>query len=155
MSAPRLDHLSHDHAERPRCLVCAQGRSGQIDLGRVEKLLCDGNKISVVARKFGLGDDSLRRHWNGISPKRRDFLRAGPLVRAALATKAEEEQVMTLDHLRIVRSSLYRALAQALDLRDHSAVAALGGQLTRNIALSAQIIGEWAPRPSAVQNNFS
>lgn len=149
MAPPKVDHLSHDFAERPRCAICAAGRDGRIDLPRIEKLLCDGNKISAVARRYGLSSDSLSRHWAGISPERRDFLRAGALTNAMQA-KAEEEKVNTVSHLQIIRSSLYRALAQALELRDHSAVAAIGNALTKNVSLTAQLIGEWVPSPSAV-----
>jgi hypothetical protein len=131
VAPPKVDHLSHDAAERPRCKVCAAGRDGRIDLTRIEKLLADGKKISMVARRYRLSSDSLSRHWAGISEERRNFLRAGGLERAALQAKAEEEKVATIDHLRIIRSSLYRALAQALELRDHAAVAAIGNALTR------------------------
>ena len=61
----RLVDLRHDEWDRPRCLICSTGRSGEIDLLRIEKLLADRAKPKAVAENFGLNYDALRRQGRG------------------------------------------------------------------------------------------
>ena len=98
----RLVHLRHDEWDRPRCSMCSAGRAGEIDLLRIEKLLADRAKLKAVAAKFGLKHDALRRHWEGVSTDRKNYLRVGrQLSQEALAAATAEEKVSTIDHLRI------------------------------------------------------
>jgi hypothetical protein len=92
--------LTHDDWDRSRCSICVAGRSGALDLLRVEKLLADRSRMAAVAQKFELSYDSLRRHWLGISMERRNFLQRGrQLSKEALAAEIAEERLSTIDHL--------------------------------------------------------
>jgi len=102
---PRLVHLRHDDWGRPRCSICGAGRAGEIDLLRIENLLADRAKLKAVAVKFGLKHDALRRHWEGITTDRKNYLRMGRQVsQEALVAATAEEKVSTIEHLRIVRA---------------------------------------------------
>ena len=136
-------------------LICSAGRAGEIDLLRIEKLLADRAKLKAVAAKFGLKHDALRRHWEGVSTDRKNYLRVGrQLSQEALAAATAEEKVSTIDHLRIVRAGLHKLFQHAVEVNDHGGGASLAAALDRNIMHGAQLAGEWQPGPS-VQNNVA
>jgi hypothetical protein len=145
--------LTHDDWDRSRCSICVAGRSGAIDLLRIEKLLADRSRLSVVAQKFEVSYDALRRHWLGLSAERKNYLQRGrQLSKDALAAELAEEKISTLDHLRIVRSGLHRLFIGAVELGDCSGGAALARAIEHNVMRGAHLAGEWQPGPTTVQN---
>jgi hypothetical protein len=73
----REPRLSHDFYQRPRCSVCRLGREGAVDLPRIEKLLADGARLKPVGEKFGVPWCALWRHWLGVTPERKNYLKFG------------------------------------------------------------------------------
>jgi hypothetical protein len=148
-------NTQHDDWDRPRCQICRAGRTGEIDLTRIEKLLADRSKLRAVAEKFNVSRDALWRHWQGVGTDRRNYLRMGrELSVDALRAATAEEKISTIDHLRIVRAGLHQLFKHAVDLSDHTGGASLAQALDRNIMHGAQIAGEWQPGPN-VQNNVA
>jgi hypothetical protein len=153
MAADPLPHLTHDHWDRPRCSICRAGRSGGVDLLRVEKLLADRARLRNVAKTFELPRAALYRHWRAVSNERRDYLRTGKQqTQDALAAAAAEEKISTIDNLRIVRGGLHKLFAHAVETSDHSGGAALARALDTNLMNSARLAGEWTPAPGTVNN---
>jgi hypothetical protein len=146
---------THDDWDRPRCSICVAGRSGALDLLRIEKLLADRSRMAFVAPKFEVSYDALRRHWLGVSAERKNYLQRGrQLSKEALAAELAEEKLSTIDHLRIVRGGLHRLFCHAVEINDHSGGAALAGAIEKNVRSGALLAGEWQPGP-AVQNNVT
>ena len=141
--ARREVHLTHDDWDRPQCSICAAGRSGKIDLLRIEKLLSEHAELRAIAKQFDVSHHSLRQHWQGVSAERRNYLEKGrQLVKEALAAELAEEKISTVDHLRIVRGGLQRSFAHAVETNDHRGAASLAAVLEKNIMDGARLAGE-------------
>jgi hypothetical protein len=145
--------LTHDDWDRSRCSICVAGHSGAIDLLRIEKLLADRSRLSVVSQKFEVSYDALRRHWLGLSAERKNYLQRGrQLSKEALAAELAEEKISTIDHLRIVRGGLHRLFCHAVEVNDHSGGASLAQAIEKNVMRGALLAGEWQPGPSGQTN---
>jgi hypothetical protein len=150
----REPHLSHDNYSRSRCSVCRLGREGNgPDIPRVEALLAAGARLKPLAKKFGIAPFSLRRHWAEVSANRKSYLHFGAqLSREALTVAVHEEKIGSLDHLKIVRAALHRALQLALRSNDLHGVASISNALSTNILQGAKLAGEWDDGPRTVTN---
>ena len=151
----REPHLSHDNYSRSRCSICRMGREGNgPDIPRVEALLAAGARLKPLAKKYGIAPFSLRRHWAEVSANRKSYLHFGAqLSREALTVAVHEEKIGTLDHLKIVRAVLHRALQLALRSNDLHAVSTIANALSTNIQQGAKLAGEWVEEPRSVTNN--
>ena len=147
----RDDHLSHDDWSRD-CVICRAGRSGQIDLLRIERLLAErAISMHAAARQYQISRDALMRHWHGISVERKNFLLFGrKLHDQALAAAAAEEKLAGLDHLRIARASAHRGLARAVELGDLGQIASLSRQVAEISKDILKMSGEWRDDPKNV-----
>jgi hypothetical protein len=157
MAAHCEAHLTHDSWERSRCTICIAGRTAEIDLVRIEKLLADGQKLKPLAAQFGVSWCSLRRHWVELSPARKQYLRFGSkLGREAALAAVNEEKIAAVDHFRLTRSALHKALWSALQSGNFHAVATLAGALDRNIEAATRLTGEWPSDavPHSITNNI-
>jgi len=131
-----------------RCKVCYH-----LERIRIELLLAQGASQRSVARKFGLSEDSVQRHWTRhIDDERRARLVVGPVAMEALAARLAEESESILDHHRVVRAGLYERYSACLAAGDSSGVALLAGRLTEINNAISKLTGELANSP-LVQNN--
>jgi hypothetical protein len=135
-------------------VICRAGRSGQIDLLRIERLLAErAISMHAAARQYQISRDALMRHWHGISVERKNFLLFGrKLHDQALAAAAAEEKLAGLDHLRIARASAHRGLARAVELGDLGQIASLSRQVAEISKDILKMSGEWRDDPKNVTN---
>jgi hypothetical protein len=144
MADRRLAHLLHDDWMRPKCSVCAAAREGKIDVPRVEVLLASGARLKPTAARFGINPFALRRHWQEISPSRKNHLKFGThLAQQALQARVADERLAVVDHLVLVRNTLHKSFALAFQAGDHAAVANLARVIADNVERTARLGGEW------------
>ena len=115
-----------------------------------------GAHLKPVAEKFAINAFALRRHWQGVSLNRKTYLRFGSkLSQEALQARVAEEQLATIDHLSLIRNSLYKALTFALAASDYNAVANLARALGDCVERSARLSGEWKEGPRTTVTNIA
>jgi hypothetical protein len=137
----------HFHSRKgPPCSVCAHKDRSRIEQGRVA-----GISLDNLAKKFGIGRDSIHRHWtNHVS----DDVKAQYLLEVPikdLAARASDESVSVLEYLSIVRAVLLQQFQLAASCNDRNGTAVLGGRLTEVLREIGRLTGEILRAP-AVQN---
>ena len=143
MSAPKKGHR--------RCRVCYH-----LERTRIELLLAGGASQRSVARKFGLSEDSVQRHWTRhIDDERRARLIVGPVAREALASQVAEESSSVLDHYRAIRAGLYTLYDAAVSAHDRSGGALIAGRLIEVNNAVAKLTGELAQSPLIQHNHLN
>jgi hypothetical protein len=156
MAEKRLEHLTHDAWARPKCSVCAAARKGEIDIPRVEAILASGGRLKPVAAQFNLNPYALRRHWQAVSPARKNYLKFGSrLSQEALQARVADERLAAIDHLVLVRNGLHKSFALAFQAGDYNAVANIGRAISDTVERAARMTGEWKDhQPASVTNNI-
>ncbi len=134
---------------RHKCRVCLHP-----ERHRAEIMICSGAAVKAVARKIKVPYDSLYRHWRKhVTPAQKRDMVLGKTAAFALADRVADESASVLDHLRFVRSSLYRSFENACDANDRNSVAALSGRIHENLRLTGDITGELTKSPLLQVNN--
>ncbi|MGC8519264.1 MAG: helix-turn-helix domain-containing protein [Steroidobacteraceae bacterium] len=137
-----------DESEKPKqrrgvCSICVHQ-----ERARAELLLAAGGKFSETARKFGMSEDSLERHWKRYVPeKHRKALRPGAealLARMELSAQIAEENTSSLDHLKAVRAILWQMLTESRARGQTLPAAAAAAQYVKTCALIGKLTGELA-----------
>jgi hypothetical protein len=131
---------------RSRCTVCQSDRRAQAEI-----LLAKGDSFAATARKLGLSQDALERHWKRhCTAQMREALKPGAkalAARAELAGQIAEEGVSTLQHLQAARALLWQMLVDERSA-GHTALATMAAaQYSKVCGLIAKITGEWATHP--------
>jgi transposase-like protein len=138
---------------RTQCSICPH-----VERARAELLLARGDQVRATARKFGMSEDALARHWrNHVSEEQRAGLVLGGQALAAqqsLAVQVAEANGSVLDNYLATRSALWTRLVVELS-GGHSTVAAiLATQITRVNDSIARLTGELAASPLIQQTNI-
>ena len=126
----------------PKCTVCAHE-----DRVLIDNLLASGADGHAVARRFRLGKDAPRRHYERhVSDQYKASVRAGPFgSEENLRKLVAEGQATDLETLRAYRALINsRALAN-FEVGADAAFAGLAKAAHDNIALHAKITGGLAP----------
>lgn len=132
-----------------RCTVCAHP-----EVLRINGQIAYGEDIAEIARRFGLGHMSLRRHASGghISDQVYAAARIGHVEAMDEAVRAgAEEDKAVLERLRSMYaycSPIWLKMAETGAVRS---MVALGDFMLRILDRIARVSGEWAPRPGGVQ----
>src|SRR3954467_8280627 len=98
----------------PRCRVW-----DNTERKRAETALANGATLRAVARKFNLSEDSLQRHWSRhVTDDAKAQYIIGPVAdkKEKLAAAILDENMSSLDHYRIIRSTLYAAFDNAAEV---------------------------------------
>jgi len=131
---------------RRQCTICShQARA------HAEILLARGDTIASTARRLGMSQDALERHWKRhCTEEMRAALKPGAkalAARQALAGQLAEEGSNSLDHLRAARALLWQMLVTEREA-GHTALATMAAtQFVKACGLIAKITGEWADSP--------
>ena len=134
-----------------QCAVCLHVRRTELELE-----LAGGARQTAVARKYGIGHDSISRHWRQhIDEARKARLLVGPVQQAALAARICEENSSVIDNLRVIRAGLFESFDLALKAGDRNSAAQLAGRLQENLRIVANITGELSASPFVQVNNTS
>ncbi|HUN74381.1 MAG TPA: hypothetical protein VMU40_07695 [Steroidobacteraceae bacterium] len=118
------------------------------DAARANLLLASGKRPAEVARKFGMSDDALRRHWaNHVSEEQRAALVLGGralIDREGLAAEVAEQSQSIIENLRGEAAVLWRHL-----LREQTGTKAamVAGALTKVYSLLGHFTGELSQSP--------
>lgn len=125
--------------KRPRpCGVCRHA-----ERERIELLRASGVSIDKIAEKFGLSRDMVWRHWRDhVDDARRQTYLTGPKLLGELSEIAAEESSSVLDHLRVMRSLLFKALSNSAQSGDYSRMAQLSPPLLKVLKQLGQTTGE-------------
>ena len=144
---------------RKQCTVCTHE-----ERARAELLLAKGDGYAETARKLGMSQDALERHWKRhTTEEMRKALQPGAKALAArleLAGQIAEENTSSLEHLKAARALAWQMV---IDEREagHTALATMAlAQYTKIGSLIARINGELADTPLASspllqQNNLT
>jgi hypothetical protein len=130
----------------PACTVCTHKDRARIEASRVA-----GVSLDNLAKKFGLGRDSIHRHMKSHVD---DDLRASYIAETPirdLAEAAASEGVSVLEYLSIVRAVLMTQFQLAASCNDKNGTAVLAGRLTEVLREIGRLTGEILRAP-AVQN---
>jgi hypothetical protein len=123
---------------RSKCKVCKHP-----ERWRIELLKAGGASLNSLARKFGVGRDSIDRHWHRhVSPETKASHLCGPAELASLAGKAAQESDSVLDYLRMCRVVLTSQMSVASEAGDTRGAAYVTGQLVKVLDSIARITGE-------------
>jgi hypothetical protein len=131
---------------RKRCTICQHEARAHAEI-----LLARGDSFAATARKLGMSQDALERHWRRhCTEQMREAMKPGAkalAARAELAGQIAEEGVSTLDHLRAARALLWQMIVEERGA-SHSALATMAAaQYSKVCGLIAKITGEWAVNP--------
>jgi len=132
-----------------KCRVC-----GHPERVRLELLLAGGASLNAVAKKFTLSRHAVGRHWHThVSSERKAALVLGPVQRAALAARLDEENASVVDSFRAVRAGLWAVYDSAITAGDGAVAALIAGKLHENLTAIARITGQLAGAASTITNN--
>lgn len=137
----------------PQCQCCHS-----TERKRAEKALANGATLRAVARKFNLSEDSLQRHWSRhVTDDAKARYIVGPIAdkKEKLAAAVLDENMSSLDHYRIIRSTLYATFDNAAEVGDRTAIDRLAGRLHENLRDCARLTGELQPMLVGQQNNIN
>jgi transposase-like protein len=123
----------------PQCTVCRHREHAAIDLG-----LARGVSLGALARRYGVGPDSLYRHrLNHLPPQLQAKLLAGPDIEGVdLDRLREVESQSLLMNLVSLRNRLFASLDVAEEAGDGNMLARISGQLHRNMELVGKLLGD-------------
>ena len=134
-----------------RCQGC-----NHLERVRIERLLSAGASIKGTARKFEIDYHALRRHWiNHVSSEvRATYIAGAGVAKDQLEEVVADESLALIDHYRIVRGALYKAISAASEVGDNNALALLAGRLHENFRDCGRLTGELQRGPLLnIQNN--
>jgi hypothetical protein len=123
----------------PACTVCSHRERTAIDLA-----IARGVSMNAIAKRSGLGADSLARHArNHLPPQLRAQLIAGPdLDGVDLPRLRETESQSLLLHLVSLRHRLFAALDTAEEFGDGHMLSTLSSQLHKNLEITGKLLGD-------------
>jgi hypothetical protein len=134
---------------RHRCAFCLH-----ISRHQYEVWLASGLGMKTVARRSGLSYGTVTNHWARHVP---DFIKRrlvqSRVVAYELADKCANESAETIDHLRYIRSGLYRLYDLALEGGDVALGAIAAGRLHENLRDGSRLTGELTAAPFLQVNN--
>jgi hypothetical protein len=132
------------------CQVCVHP-----ERGRVESAIANGAAQKATARKFGLSEFSVHRHWKKhVSPERRAQLTIGGSAKLhEIAERAAAENMSLLDYLSITRSTLMAQFLNASEAGDRHGCALIASRLHESLRMIAQLTGELTKVGAQVTNN--
>lgn len=141
--------MSNNSASANTCSVCAH-----LERWRMEMLLAGGASVRAVAEKFGVGYHSVWRHWHRhVDDDRKAALVTGPIKLSEIADRAANENASLLDHLLMVRNTLFRRLAICEIAGDNTGVSTIAGRVLECLKVWAQVTGELARVGTTINNN--
>src|ERR1700738_3727744 len=121
-----------------RCQVCRCSEKWRIEL-----LCAGGASRSSLAKKFGVHEDAIDRHWrNHVTAEAKAGYLCGPAELATLAEKAALEGDSVLDYLKLCRTVLTGQVSAMTEAGDGRGAAYVAGQLTRTLEAIARVTGE-------------
>src|SRR5262245_31244727 len=121
-----------------QCTVCAHREASAIDLA-----LARGVSVTVLARRYDLGTDSIYRHRaNHLPATVRAKLLAGPEIEIDLDQLRESESQSLLANLVALRHRLFASLDVAEECGDANMVSRITSQLHRNLEITGQLLGD-------------
>jgi hypothetical protein len=132
-----------------QCVVCNHPERARIELRRV-----GGAGLDAVANEFGIGRDSIHRHFkNHVSARRRAELMAGPARVEGLANAAATESKSLLEYLGITPSVLFNQFLSCAEAGDHNGVATVAGRLLESLRELGRVTGELRQLSGVTINN--
>jgi hypothetical protein len=122
----------------PQCHVCKHRERAAIDLA-----LARGVSPGALARRYGVGSDSLYRHSrNHLPAQLRAKLIAGPDLDIDLERLRETESQSLLMNLVALRRRLFHSFDVAEENGDSHMVSRIAAQLHRNMELVGRLLGD-------------
>ena len=131
---------------RRACTICQHE-----ERARAELLLAAGGTVCGTARKLGMSEDALERHWKRHVPEEhRKALKPGADALAArleLSGQIAEENTSSLEHLKAARAVLWQMLVEERSKRHTVPAVMVAGQYTKVCNMIAKLTGELAHSP--------
>ncbi|MGO4316345.1 hypothetical protein [Agrobacterium sp. MCAB5] len=122
----------------PECSVCSHRERAAIDLALARNV-----PFAVLARRYKLGSDALRRHAkNHLPPQLRAQLLAGPELPMDLDRLKETESQSLLANIVTLRHRLFAMMDAAEEVTDTAAAQRVASQLHRNFELTGKLLGD-------------
>jgi hypothetical protein len=132
----------------PQCHVCKHRERAAIDLA-----LARGVSPGALARRYGVGSDSLYRHSrNHLAAQLRAKLIAGPDLDIDLERLRETESQSLLMNLVALRRRLFHSFDVAEENGDSHMVSRIAAQLHRNMELVGKLLGDLNVGHTSVTN---
>src|SRR5258705_9106404 len=121
------------------------------DRWRLELSRAGGASLDSLAEKFGVGRDSIHRHWSRhVHDDAKGTYLAGPAQMEALHAKAAAEGESVLDYFKIIRTALMASMTACSEAGDARGVAIVSAQLISTLEKLGKITGEIATIASNV-----
>jgi hypothetical protein len=122
-----------------RCSVCRHREHSAIDVALARHV-----SLGALAKRYGLGPDSLQRHrLNHMPAQLRAKLLCGPDLEGIDLNKLREtESQSLLANLVSLRNRLFASLDVAEEAGDGNMLARISGQLHRNMEIVGKLLGD-------------
>lgn len=136
----------------PRCTVCCHA-----ELPTINHLLACGAELAATARRFGLGRESVRRHFNDhVSKALIEALKMGPYgSREQLAEMCAAEGVSVVEGLRALYASHHAAMVANREVGAWPTYLAVAREQRATLNDIGRITGELMPHVGSLTVNFN
>lgn len=133
------------------CQVCAHPDRASVELGLANKVPC-----RVLAKRYGLQDDAVWRHGRHhmTAELHASLITRGRMSPTDLENLRITESEGVLQHLVALRGRMYGWADIAEQQGDVKAAAAIGGQIVKNIEVTAKLLGDIRTGTTNITNNL-
>lgn len=133
------------------CQVCEHPDRASIELGLANKV-----PIRVLGKRYGVHHDAVYRHGRNHMPPElhAQLMTRGRLSPVELENLRVTESEGVLQHLVAVRGRMYGLMDAAEGQEDYKGAAQIGGQLLRNLEITAKLLGDLRTGTVNVTNNL-
>ncbi|GAB2621319.1 hypothetical protein [Novilysobacter erysipheiresistens] len=133
------------------CQVCDHADRASIELGLANKV-----PIRVLGKRYGVHHDAVYRHGRNHMPPElhAQLMTRGRMTPQDLENLRITESEGVLQHLVAVRGRLYGLMDFAEQQEDYKGAATIGGQILRNVEITARLLGELQTGTVNVTNNL-
>jgi hypothetical protein len=133
------------------CQVCEHPDRASIELGLANKV-----PIRVLGKRYGIHHDAVHRHGrNHMSAElHAQLMTRGRMTPADLENLRVTESEGVLQHLVAVRGRMYGLMDVAEQQGDYKAAAMIGGQIVKNMEVTAKLLGDIRTGTVNVTNNL-
>jgi hypothetical protein len=132
------------------CTICGHPDRASIELGLANKV-----PIRVLGKRYGVSSDAVHRHGHRhmTAELHAQLMTRGRMTPQDLENLRVTESEGVLQHLVAVRGRMYALMDVAEQQGDYRSAATIGGQIVKNMEVTAKLLGDIRTGTVNVTNN--